>query len=600
MVNFFRLLGKIIDRRARRSFILFGLGAIGVAILESIGVFFVLPLTQLLTGAEDQKLTGVARRVGNVFDTTDTKRVTLILAIIVVIAFIVKAACAIILLRSTLRAALLQEARVARRLFTAYLRAPYTYHLNRNSAEIQRTLNESLLLIFRRTMPWLLAASADIFAVVGISLVLIVVDPAVAAIVIIYFGLAGATFMALVGGRQRTAAMASHRETARRYQQVQEPVRAVKEISVLHRQNGFIDRFNQTKLDLVESQLVLSFYLVAPRHLLDVALVLGTVVVAAFAFLTRTDAEALATVGVFLVAGFRLVSPVQRIVGMGTLGRTAAPALRQVDHDLRELEAVSVSSEDHPRMEGSANIQLEGVGFAYEGAEDIDVLDDVTLTIAPGDDVGFVGTTGSGKTTLIDLVLGLLEPTEGRILIGGHPLRDDPVGWQQSIGYVPQEIVLVDDTVRSNVAFGVPDGEIDETRVWDAMRQAQVDGFVASMPAGLDTIVGEDGVRLSGGQRQRLGVARALYARPSVLVLDEATSALDSETEARVIDTIAELHGSITLISVAHRLSTLKHCDRIYFLNAGRIVAVGTFDQLRESVPEFENLVTLAQINSGA
>lgn len=599
MITFFRLLGRIIDRQARRSFILFGLGAIGVAMLESAGVLFVLPLTQLLTGDQDAPLTGVAKHVGTVFNTTSTGRVTFILAVIVVASFVVKAACAIALLRSTLRAALLQEARVAKRLFTAYLRAPYTYHLNRNSAEIQRTLNESLLLIFRRTMPWLLAASADVVAVVGISVVLVLVDPAVAAIVIIYFGLAGVAFMALVGGRQRSAAMDSHRETAHRYQQVQEPVRAVKEISVLHRHDGFIDRFNQTKLDLVNSQLVLSFYLVAPRHLLDVALMLGACVVAAFAFLTRSDSEALATVGVFMVAGFRLVSPVQRIVGMGTLARTAAPALRQVDQDLSELEAMSATTDAQPRMEGSASIELDSVGFAYEGAEDVDVLDDVTLSIAPGDDVGFVGTTGSGKTTLIDLVLGLLEPTQGRILIGGHPLRDDPVGWQKSIGYVPQEIVLVDDTIRANVAFGIPNAEIDETRVWEAMRQAQVDGFVASMPAGLDTIVGEDGVRLSGGQRQRLGLARALYAQPSVLVLDEATSALDSETEARVIDTIAELHGAITLISVAHRLSTLKHCDRIYFLDSGRVAAVGTFEELRLAVPEFEHLVSLAQINSG-
>lgn len=245
---------------------------------------------------------------------------------------------------------------------------------------------------------------------------------------------------------------------------------------------------------------------------------------------------------------------------------------------------------------GSASVELDQVSFAYEGVEDVDVLDGISLRIEPGDDVGFVGTTGSGKTTLIDLVLGLLDPTAGAVRIGDEPLDRCRSAWQRSIGYVPREIVLTDETIRADVAFGVPESDIDDDRVRESPRMAQIDEFVAALPAGLATIVGEDGVRLSGGQRRRLGLARALYGEPSVLVLDEATSALDSETEARVIDTVSGFHGKLTLISVAHRLSTLKHCDRIYFLAAGRVAAVGTFDELRALVPEFENLVTLGQV----
>lgn len=599
MLKFFRLLGKVIDREAAHKFKLFGLGAIGVAALEAIGVFFVLPLTQLLTQDEGDRMPAPARAVGRLFDISSTNGVALALALIVLITFIIKAVCAIALLRRSIKNSLMQEARVARRLFSAYLRAPYKYHLNRNSAEIQRTLNESLLLIFRRSMPWLLAAAADVVAVAAIAVVLVISDPAVAVIALVYFALVGFAYMRVVGGRQRAAAMASHHETARRYQQVQEPVRAVKEIAVLRRQSGFIERFNQTKLELVESQLVLAFYLVAPRHFLDVAFLIGAAIVAAFAFSTRTDAEALGTVGLFLAAGFRLVSPIHRIVGTGTMARTAGPALRQVVHDLAELKSVEMDAEGAaPRLEGSASVELDRVSFAYEGAEDVDVLDDVSLRIAPGDDVGFVGTTGSGKTTLIDLVLGLLDPTAGTVRIDDQPLSSCRSAWQRSIGYVPQEIVLTDDSIRANVAFGLPEREIDDDRVRSALRLAQIDDFVSTLPAGLDTAVGEDGVRMSGGQRQRLGLARALYNQPLVLVLDEATSALDSETEARVIDTIGAFHGKLTLISVAHRLSTLKHCDRIYFLAEGRIAAVGTFDELRALVPEFENLVSLGSLGS--
>jgi ABC-type multidrug transport system fused ATPase/permease subunit len=267
--------------------------------------------------------------------------------------------------------------------------------------------------------------------------------------------------------------------------------------------------------------------------------------------------------------------------------------------DLRELESLAGDRTDvsHGRL-GPSAVEMEDVHFRYEDAE-TDVLHGISLTINPGDDVGVVGSTGAGKSTLLNILLGLLDPTSGTLDVGDRPLSERRTDWQLSIGYVPQEIYLIDDTIRTNIAFGIGRDEIDRARLDEVVRIAQLGDFIGSLPEGLDTTIGEQGVRLSGGQRQRLGIARALYHRPNVLILDEATSALDSDTEARIMSTVGSMRGELTIITVSHRLSALKHCDRIYFLRAGRLAAVGTFEELNEQEPEFAQLVALAQLSVG-
>jgi ABC-type multidrug transport system fused ATPase/permease subunit len=208
------------------------------------------------------------------------------------------------------------------------------------------------------------------------------------------------------------------------------------------------------------------------------------------------------------------------------------------------------------------------------------VLSNINLKIVSGEAVGFVGQSGSGKSTLIDLMLGLLEPQSGSVLINGQEISQVKTAWQKTIGYIPQTIFLMDDSLRRNIAIGIADKEVDEVAIVEALKSAQLEEFVASLPEGLDTVVGERGVRLSGGQRQRIGIARALYHRPSVLVLDEATSSLDTETEHGVMKAVQALQGDKTVIIVAHRLSTVEYCDRLYRLDAGRIVDEGTFGEV--------------------
>ena len=597
MLVFIRRTFTVIDWQARLRFGLFALGSVFIAALEAVGVALIVPLTEFLADTDRAPRELPLGLLSRFFTPSSNQEAATILAAVVLLTFTVKSVVAIFLLRWGIGNSLKEEARIARRLFSRYLKAPMSFHLKRNSAEIQRTLNESLLLVFRRSLPLVLAAAADWFSLVAIAVVIVLNDPTVAAIAIVYFIAVGLLYQRFIGGRQKVAAKQAHTEIVHRYRQVQEAVRATKELAVLRREDYFVQQFYETKLELAAAQRLLVFFQLLPRHFLDLALIFGSSIIAAYTFATHSPPDALATVGLFLTAAFRLLAPLNRVMATFTITRTAEPAINQVIEDLAVLDglpqrpAVAPSRPLDPRP-----IELVDVRFRYEDT-DVDVLQAVSLRIEPGADVGIVGTSGAGKTTLLDVLLGLLDPSSGQVMIGGEPLPALRAEWQLSIGYVPQEIVLIDDSVRANVAFGIEASAIDETRLEETLRLAQIDGFVTSLPEGLDTKVGEHGVRLSGGQRQRLGLARALYHGPSVLVLDEATSALDSDTEARIMGTIASLRGSLTIITVAHRLSTLKHCDRIYFLRGGRLAAVGSFDELYAREPDFAQLVSLAQLS---
>jgi ABC-type multidrug transport system fused ATPase/permease subunit len=274
--------------------------------------------------------------------------------------------------------------------------------------------------------------------------------------------------------------------------------------------------------------------------------------------------------------------------------RTAQPSLVQIGDDLRDLS--EPASEQLRESEVPApiapHIEVRELSYTYDGEKR--VLRDVDLDVRPGESVALVGSSGAGKSTLVDILLGLLQPTYGTVEVGGHSLNDVRRSWQRSVAYVPQHVSLLDASVRENVSFGTDEG--DDDRIRAALDKAQMRAVVEALPQGLDTRIGERGVRLSGGQRQRLGIARALYRAPSLLVLDEATSALDNQTEAQFTEVLRDLRGVVTTIAIAHRLSTVRDVDRVYFFARGRVIDSGTFDELTDRVPDFAHLVELSTV----
>jgi len=317
------------------------------------------------------------------------------------------------------------------------------------------------------------------------------------------------------------------------------------------------------------------------------------------------------TLSMFAVAAFRIIPAMGRIFNAATQIRYHSYSLDAVCKDMTLLDEIVPSSEKEPSsaadkkafesetfytpFSGKAlrfdkTIELKDVYYQYPNAKK-SVLNGISLIIPKQYSVGLVGPSGAGKTTIIDVIVGLLMPAQGEVLIDGKGIKDNLANWQRMIGYIPQNIYLSDDTIRRNVAFGLTNEEIDEEQVWSALASAQLEKFVKSLPEGLDTFIGERGIRLSGGQRQRIGIARALYHNPEVLIMDEGTASLDNETEWEIMQAVRNLCGTKTIIIVAHRLGTVKSCDRLYFIRDGEVIDYGRYEELFDKSHEFKAMV---------
>jgi ATP-binding cassette, subfamily B, bacterial PglK len=376
----------------------------------------------------------------------------------------------------------------------------------------------------------------------------------------------------------------------------------VKEIKLRNVGDDFSDRFLEARRRSAHAGADGTVYSELPKYAFDVIFVVGVALLAGGLFATDQGGEPLVTLGLFVAAGSRLLPSVVRLLGAVALVRVAEAPLRLVLDELKDLETSEHTYASRARRSGpvpSGDIVVENLWYRYPGT-DVDVLKGVDLLIPSGTSLAVVGSSGAGKSTLVDLVLGLHEPTSGRITAGGIDILDNLVGWQSTLAVVPQEVYLADASLRANIAFGDRPEDIDDARVMEAVRRSNLEGVVDELPDRLETWVGERGVRLSGGQRQRVGIARALYRQPRVLVLDEATSALDNKTERRITETIGLLSGDITVIVVAHRLSTVRHTDRLVFLDGGVVKAAGSFEEVQRSSVDFAELVQLADLDDVA
>jgi len=463
------------------------------------------------------------------------------------------------------------QADIGERLFSGYLRQPYTFHLNRNSAELIHTaVTEVRLFTFSVLLPAMVVIT-EVAVVAGMVGLLVLIEPVGAMVIATVMGVAGWAFLRVVrAGIDRRAVARQLHETQRQVH-LQQGLGGVKEVKLLGRDAEFLASFrehNEAGAKVGRYQLTLQQW---PRLWLELLAVLGLAgLVLTMLAAGRDVAVIVPTLGLFAAVAFRVMPSANRIMGAVQSLRFGSPVINLLYRELHMDAPVS------PRADGGvvtfgATLALDHVTYTYPGAPSPS-LRDVSITIRKGESVGFLGSSGAGKSTLVDVLLGLLTPDSGAVRVDGRDVQEHLRSWQDHIGYVPQTIFLTDDSLRRNVAFGLPADQIDDVAVNRAIRAAQLESLVAGLPQGLDTPVGERGVRLSGGQRQRIGIARALYHDPDVLVLDEATSALDGETESGVMEAVDALHGTKTVLIVAHRLSTIAQCDRRYRMESGRIV----------------------------
>lgn len=467
------------------------------------------------------------------------------------------------------------EARLSLHLFTIYLRQPYAFHLQQNSAILIRNVTTEVGVFTNNVVTPTLQLITESLVIVALCIMVMLIEPVGSLIIISIFSLTSLGFMKLTKKRTTRWGEIRQQHDGMRLLHLQQGLGGAKDVKLLGRDSEFI---NQYKIHTNARASVIQLNGTVqqlPRLLMEV------LTIAAFALLVITTlaqggaiGDIIPKMGLFAVAAFRLIPSINRILAASQALKYCSPVIDILQKEL-DLPVEETNKAERSSKPFNNQLVLHNISYTYPAAPS-PALNNISLTIKQGTSVGFIGKSGSGKSTLVDILLGLLTPDSGSIAADGIDIQENLRGWQNQIGYVSQSIYLTDDTLRKNIAFGLPTEDIDEESVKKAVSAAYLTEFMEQLPEGLDTIVGERGVRLSGGQRQRIGIARALYHNPSILVLDEATSALDISTEKEVMEAVNALQGSKTIIIVAHRLSTIEKCDTVYNLAHGEIESHGT------------------------
>jgi len=605
MITFFRRALSLLGPTARRKFVIAGLLMMIQAGMEAAALGAIAPLLSILTSAGLHSSSHLVADLSGFVGNPSVGHLALYLGIFTIGLYLTKDLLAIATFRWAMDFSLQEEVELVGRLTRMYLHAPYREHLQTNSSEHIRTLTSSIRTIFQQGYVTSFVAIGNSLAVVMVGAILVAVSPITAIAAGCYFGVVTIVYQKVINNLLGRRVEKLHKDQALNFRSIYQAMTGIKEIKVRGNEDVFAAEVQQMRQELAPAYRTMALVQMTPRYVLELSMLGAATTIAAVAFSTEPLASATATLGLFVVGGFRLLAPLNSIIFGNAQARAATPSLDQIFHDFAVMSSDEPPDRDvlpagkSPLVADAREFPLvpqivvRGLCFSYDPG--VQVLRDVSFEVVPGDAIGIVGGSGAGKTTLVDILLGLLDPDSGEVLIDGQDLRSVRRRWNRMVGYVPQAITLFDDTVRANVAFG--DVVEDDDQVWDALRLAQLDATVKSLPEGLDTVVGESGTRLSGGQRQRLGVARALFRQPSVLVFDEATSALDNETEFRLTEVLEDLRGGTTALTIAHRLSTVRRCDRVLYLDSGRLVAQGTFAELSAEIPGFARLVELSELS---
>ena len=584
----------LLSRRDRRLLILATLAQMATAVLDLAGVLLLglvgaLAVTVVQSQPPPTLVQEVADSLG--LGELSSDSLVLVLAVSAAILFLVKSLLAVLISRRTLKFLANRQALVTERLASRLLHMPLTFLQRRSSQETAFALIQGSGAATVQLLAQAVVALTELTLLTLLGASLFLVDPWVTVGAVAFFALVALGIHRSAGPRAGRAASELASLDIEGMNAVQEGLRAYREAFVARRRRYYVEAIQQARWRAAEHIADLQFISLFPKYLLELALVTGGVALAAVLFASQSAVVAVGTLTLFLAAGSRVMPSILRfqvaVIGIRNAAGTAevtfllAEDMVGVGPVAREDPLPSLSTV-HPGFAGEVLVQ--GISYAYPGTSAC-ALAEVTFQVPEGQSVAIVGPSGAGKSTLADVLLGLLDPDSGRISISGLDVNDALSQWPGAVAYVPQTVFIAQATLRQNVALGLPWGAVTESQILDALARAQLDDFVSMLPQGLDEPMGENGFRLSGGQRQRIGIARALLSHPKLILLDEATSALDAETEAAIGETLRSLRGNVTAIVIAHRLSTVKDCDQVIYMDKGRVLAKGIFAEVVAAVP---------------
>lgn len=574
-MDIWKKLSIIFNRQQKiRLGLLFAAIFIGAG-LELLGVGLIYPLITIITTPDMVQENALLRWAYEMFSIGSLEQFVLFFIWVLVAVYILKNIFLTAMYYGQYTFIYNNQLRLASQLIDCYLKKPYTYHLDKNSAEMVRNVMLDTERMFQLLLTVLNVAS-EILISLMLGLFLLVTEPGMTIAVAITLLVTSVLYTMAVKGRVRDYGRQNQQYDGKMHQAVNQALGAVKDIKILHREKYFVNAFagfGRKKMNAVKNS---NFLGQVPKYLVETVCIITVLISIAYKVQTGTPLGALVpTLSAFAAAALKLLPSVSKVSNYMNLIIFLKPSVDLIYRDLKETEDMA-GFEHRDREQGMLSekadrISVRHVSFAYPGTE-TDVIKDVSFDIPLGASVGLVGPSGAGKSTMADIILGILHPGSGEVLYGSMNVHENPLKWSKKLAYIPQAIFLSDESIRNNVAFGIETEDIEEEKVWRALEEAQLKGFVESLERGLDTLVGERGVRLSGGQRQRIGIARALYDDPEVLVLDEATSALDNETETAVMEAIDRLQGRKTLIIIAHRLTTIKNCDMVFKVENGKVM----------------------------
>lgn len=569
----FTKLGYIFTAKDKRKIAILLVAVVIGSFLELLGVTIFMPFINIISNPQTIQRTWYLKLFYDGLHFSSTKNFMIALSCAIIAVYLIKNIYLIVEKNCIYKFSYSTQMRLSTRLLETYMKEPYTFHLNKNIASLQRTIQEDTGR-FMQVVLYFMELATELVVCLTLGIYLLFVSKSITIIVVSLLIVFVGTFLACTRKYSNQLGRDNQAYQGKIYQWMNQALGGIKEIKILERDSFFIDEYQKYYAKFARGLRLSRTISILPKYLVEAVAITG-LLIAIIVKMTFGEADLvyyIPQLTVFAVAAFRLMPSVGRINEYATNMLYAFPSVDLIYKDFVEIEDY-VEKQDHEVAEKwnlKNAIEVKEVTYYYPDTEE-PVIDGASLTIQKGKTVAFIGASGAGKTTMVDIILGLLVPQKGVVMADEINVHEKPKTFHAQIGYIPQVIYLSDDTIRNNIAFGIKEAQIDEAAVQAAVEKAQLTEFINSLPHGLDTIVGDRGVRLSGGQRQRIGIARALYHDPEILVLDEATSALDNETESAVMEAIDHLQGLKTMIIIAHRLTTIRNVDKIYEVGEGKV-----------------------------